>query len=336
MSELITARIDNVSHIPAAYLKETVPCPPSVKVELCNSCNLKCLMCGIGGRDKPGKEVIDLKVFERFIGEFVKAGGKEVGLFFIGESTVSPKTLIDALKICKKLGVPYTFLTTNGTMLTPMLAGELFEEGLDSLKWSVNFESPEAFAEGTRTKGSLWRRALNNLKAAYELRESLGAHTKIYASSILFEGEERRAKMEETLREHVLGYCDEHYFLPCFSEMAAVNKVEYQDKGWKVNAGNQGRADNKVDPLPCWSIFREAHVRLQKMPDGSVKHFMSMCCFGATPTFDAACLDDMSFMEAWNSLSYQELRKAHLSGDVHGTVCETCIHGSKTIPIKAA
>lgn len=329
--ETITARIDNVSHIPAAYLKETVPCPPSVKVELCNTCNLKCLMCGIGGRDKPGKEVIDLKVFERFIGEFVAAGGEEVGLFFIGESTVSPKTLIDALKICKRLKVPYTFLTSNFTLLTPMIAGELMEEGLDSLKASVNFESPEAFAVGTRTKGALWHKALANLKAAYELRNKLGAKTKIYASSILFDGEEQRARMEEVLNEHVRPFCDEHYFLPCFSEMASVNKVEWESKGWKVGAGNQGRADNRVSPLPCWSIFREAHVRLQKQPDGSVKHMMSMCCFGATPTFDAVDLDTHSFMEAWNSVAYQELRKAHLSGNVRGSVCEECIHGTKEV-----
>ena len=142
--------------------------------------------------------------------------------------------------------------------------------------------------------------------------------------------------MEAVLNEHVRPWVTEHYFLPCFSEMASVNQVEFADKGWKVNAGNQGRADNKVSPLPCWSLFREAHVRLQKQPDGSIKHMMSMCCFGATPTFDAACLDDMSFMEAWNSLAYQELRAKHLSGDVHGTVCEECIHGSKTIPLKAA
>lgn len=335
MPDSITTRIDNVSHIPAAYLKETVPCPPSVKVELCNTCNLKCAMCGIGGRDKPGKEVIDLAVFERFIGEFVGAGGEEVGLFFIGESTVSPKTLIDALRICKKLGVPYTFLTTNGTLLTPMLAGELMEEGLDSLKFSVNFESPEAFARGTRTKGALWGKALANLKAAYELRNAGGYKTKIYASSILFNGEEQRAQMESVLEERVRPFTDSHYFLPCFSEMASVNNVK-ETRGWKVNAGNQGRADNKVDPLPCWSLFREAHVRLQKQEDGTIKHMMSMCCFGATPTFDAASLDDMSFMDAWNSLAYRELRRAHLSGDVHGTVCQSCIHGDNTIPIKAA
>ena len=331
METTITGRIDNVSHIPAAYLKETVPCPPSVKVELCNTCNLACLMCGIGGRDNPGKEVIDLKVFERFIGEFVKAGGEEVGLFFIGESTVSPKVLVEALKICKRLGVQYTFLTSNFTLLNPMLAGELMEEGLDSLKASVNFESPEAFSEDTRTKGSLWGKALANLKACYELRNAKGYQTKIYASSILFDGEEQRDRMAAMLSEKVVPYVDEHYFLPCFSEMASVNKVEWEGKNWKVGAGNQGRADNRVSPLPCWSVFREAHVRLQKQPDGTVKHMMSMCCFGATPTFDAACLDDMSFMDAWNSLAYQELRAKHLSGDVRGTVCAQCIHGEKAV-----
>lgn len=319
--DTITSRIDGVTHIPPEYLAEVIPCPPSVKVELVNSCNLRCRMCGIAGREIPGKEVINLSVFERFIGEFVDAGGKEVGLFFIGESTISPHTLIEALKICKRLKVEYTFLTSNFTLLDPMLAGELMENGLDSLKASINFESPEAFKDGTRSKSGLWDRALNNLKAAFEIREARNYRTKIYASSILFT-DERKEEMDALLNERVRPFVDEHYFLPCFSEMASVNNTE----GWKLNAGNQGRAENKVSPLPCWSLFREAHVRLHKTPDG-VKHLMSMCCFGATPTFDAASLDDMSFMDAWNSVAYRQLRKAHLSKDVKNTVCEECIYG---------
>lgn len=36
-------------------------------------------------------------------------------------------------------------------------------------------------------------------------------------------------------------------------------------------------------------------------------------------------LNDMSFMDAWNSEGFQELRKAHLSGDVRQTVCKDCV-----------
>ena len=38
-----------------------------------------------------------------------------------------------------------------------------------------------------------------------------------------------------------------------------------------------------------------------------------------------ANLHETSFSEAWNSIPFQELRKAHLRKDVSGTVCEKCV-----------
>jgi hypothetical protein len=37
-----------------------------------------------------------------------------------------------------------------------------------------------------------------------------------------------------------------------------------------------------------------------------------------------ADLKEVSFMEGWNSIQYQTLRKAHLAKDVRGTACEGC------------
>jgi hypothetical protein len=34
---------------------------------------------------------------------------------------------------------------------------------------------------------------------------------------------------------------------------------------------------------------------------------------------------EQSFMEAWNSEKFRNLRAAHLNKDVTGTVCESCV-----------
>ena len=317
MLETISARIDAVTHIPAAYLKESCPAPKSVKIELTNRCNYACSMCGIRGREKAGKDDIDWGLFTRATREMRDAGVEEIGLFYIGESTLSPALLVDALKHCKRLGFPYVFLTTNGSLLNPMLAGELMENGLDSLKFSIN-ATHDQFKEAMGVKPKLLESALNNLKAAYELREKNGYRTKIYASSIQFHGDQQAA-MEAMLSERVVPYVDEHYWLPLFSEMQSPLAEKNEARGWKANAGNQGRLDNLRSPLPCWAVFREGHLRV----DGG----LSACCFGADDKFDMGNLNDQSFMEAWNSGAFQALRKAHLSGDVHNTPCESCIHG---------
>ena len=315
----ITERIDAVTLVPQERRHAKAPAPKSVKIELTNRCNYACSMCGIRGRDKPGKDEIDLDLFRRITTEMREAGVEEIGLFYIGESTMSPDLLLDCLKWVKSIGFPYAFLTTNGSLLDRGLSERLMAAGLDSLKFSINASGPSQFREVMGVKPRLFDAALDNLKAAREVRDAGGYGTKIYASSIKFSGEQQ-TQMEALLAEKVLPYVDQHYWLPLFSEMQSPLAEKNKARGWKPNAGNQGRLESLRDPLPCWAVFTEGHVRV----DGG----LSACCFGATDAFDMGSLAETSFMEAWNSPKFQALREKHLSGDVRGTVCESCIHGA--------
>lgn len=313
----ITARIDATTEIPPAYLAEVVPAPQSFKWELVDTCNFNCGYCGIRGRETPGKSQTDLALFRQGATEMYNAGVTEAGLFFIGESTMAPALLVEATKICKAIGYEHIFLTTNGSLMTPMLFGELASAGLTSLKFSINAANHRQFQEVMGVKPALFERALDNLRGCFELRNRLGYRCQISASSIKFDGEQQE-RMEELLNRRVRPFCDEHYFLPLFSEMQSPQAAKNIARGWKANAGNAGRLDNMRDALPCWAVSREAHIRV----DGS----MSACCFGADDRFDMGNIKD-GFMSVWNGNKYRELRKAHLSGDVHGTPCSQCIHG---------
>ena len=66
-----------------------------------------------------------------------------------------------------------------------------------------------------------------------------------------------------------------------------------------------------------WSAFTEGHVTAEGR--------MSACCFDATANWTMGDLNKVSFMEAWNSPEFVNLRAAHLRKDVRGTVCENCI-----------
>ena len=315
--ETITSRIDGTTHIPPSHRAEVIPAPQSFKWELTDACNYACSMCGIRGREKAGKTATDLTLFRRGAEEMYRAGVREAGLFFIGESTLSPATLVEATKICKAIGYEHIFLTTNGSLMTPMLFGELASSGLTSLKFSINASGPAQFKEVMGVKPALFEKALANMKGCFELRNAKGYRCQISASSIMFHGKQRE-EMESLLAERVRPYCDQHYFLPLFSEMQSPSAEKNLARGWKPNAGNQGRLEALRDALPCWSVFREAHIRV----DGS----MSACCFGSDDRWDMGNIRD-GFMEVWNGDKYRELRKRHLSGDVHGTACEGCIHG---------
>ena len=90
-----------------------------------------------------------------------------------------------------------------------------------------------------------------------------------------------------------------------------------EELGYRPTAGNQGRMGALRDPLPCWSVFTEGHVTV----DGK----LSACCFDADGHWTMGDLHQTSFMDAWNSAVFQELRRHHLNKDVTGTICEKCI-----------
>lgn len=311
----ITERIDAITKI--QFYTDKPPAPRSVKIELTATCNMRCGFCSLRNRETQPKGSMDFDLFKRITREMREEGVEEIGVFYIGESFMVPELLIDAIRWCKRdLAFPYVFLTSNATLARGEIVRCCMVEGLDSLKWSVNAADEEQFQKVLGVKKSLMQMALNNIQAAWKIRELGGFKTGLYASSIRYNGEQQ-AKMERLLDEHIRPYVDEHYWLPQYAEMTALAKEQASEKGFEVLAGNPGRLDAMRAPLPCWAVFTEGHVRM----DGH----LSACCFGADDRFDMGDLTKQSFHEAWNSPEFVALRRRHLAKDVRGTVCESCV-----------
>jgi len=313
---MITDRIDNITRIPQSHLQASPPAPRSVKIEISPRCNYRCGFCALRTREVQPKWDMDFELFKRITREMREAGVEEIGVFYLGESFMNPRLLVDCIRHVKQtLGFPYVFLTSNASMAFPEAAEACMQAGLDSLKWSVNAADEEQFESIMGVSGRLFKRALENIQAAFEMRQK-GAHkTRLYASSIRYDGEQQQ-RMEELLRAHVLPYVDQHYWLPLYSMGAFATQREEQ-LGYRPTAGNQGRIGALREPLPCWSAFTEGHVTAEGK--------LSACCFDATANWTMGDLNRISFTEAWNSEPFVRLRAAHLKRDVKGTVCENCI-----------
>ena len=312
----ITARIDKITRIPEDYLRPDPPAPRSVKIEISPRCNYRCGFCALRTREVQPKWDMDFGLFRRITREMRNAGVEEVGVFYLGESFMNPRLLVDCVRYLKNdLAMPYVFLTSNASMSFPEAVEACMEAGLDSLKWSVNAADEAQFEKVMGVSGKLFYRALDNVKSAWALRAEKGYKTGIYASSIRYDGEQQ-AKMETLLAEHVRPYVDQHYWLPLYS-MGAFATQRERELGYRPTAGNQGRIDALREPLPCWSAFTEGHVTA----DGK----LSACCFDANANWTMGDLNDTPFMTAWNSPQFVALRKAHLQRDVRGTPCEKCV-----------
>ena len=307
---MITDRIDAVTKIPATHLRADPPAPRSVKIELTASCNYRCSFCVKSIRPDNGE--MDRALFSLIIRDLHSSGVEELGLFYIGESFTC-KWLPEAIAEAKKIGFPYVFLTTNGSMASPAKVEACMRAGLDSLKFSINFSDIEQFKSVARVKPALYEKALHNLRAAKKIREEGGYDCGIYASSIAFDGEQG-GRMRTLIANQVEPYVDEFYWLPLF-DMGGAAKAN----GTMPTAGNPGRLGAMRDPLPCWAVATEGHVT----KDG----LLAACCFGTGIGGDLimANLKKVSFMEGWHSEPFQKLRLAHLAKDVRGTPCEECI-----------
>lgn len=312
----ITKKIDRITAIGEEHRSVTPPAPYSVKIELTGRCNYRCGFCALRTRKVQPKHDMDFKLFQRITREMREAGVEEIGCFYLGESFMAQSLLCESIVWVKQvLKFPYVFLTTNGSLCTEDNLALMMAAGLDSLKFSINGCDEEQFSKVMAVKPELFWKALNAVKAARVVKDRHGFKTGIYASSIHYDGEQKQ-KMEKILDEFIRPYVDEHYWLPLYSMGSLATKRE-EELGYRPTAGNQGRLGVMREPLPCWSAFSEGHVTADGM--------LSACCFDADARWAMGDLNKISFMDAWNSEAFKQLRAAHLKKDVSGTPCQECV-----------
>lgn len=304
----ISNKIDHTVKIPPEYFSETPPPPVAVKIDLTRTCNYKCSFCFHSQLDKK-KGKMDFELYKKIVQNLYDIGVREIAPFFFGESFLNAD-LPESIKFAKDVGIEYVFLTTNGSIATGDKIEKCFKAGLNSLKFSLNYADENQFSEVARVDKKNWFRMKENIKEARRIRDAGNYDCGLFASYILYDGEQQE-KMQETLDE-ISPYLDEIYALPLYNQASKIKK-----DGWAFSGGNQGRADNPVDPIPCWALFREGHINY----DGT----LCACCFSVDDAFNMGDITKETFMEAWHSEKFKELRRAHLNYDVRNTPCEGCI-----------
>jgi len=308
----ITDRIDAITGIDEERRAAAPPCPRAVKIELTARCNFKCSFCATADKLRE-KGDMDWDFYVKLLKDLRQSGIEEVGVFYLGESMLL-KWLPDAIKAAKDEGFPYVFITTNGSLAKPDKVKACMEAGLDSMKFSLNYADADQFASIAGVKASIYPEIIENIKTTAKVRNDGGYDCGIYASYINYDGDQGD-RMRAVVAE-VEPLLDQVYSLPLYSQADLVSVAE-NERGWAIKGGNPGRFDNMRDPVPCWSLFTEARVT----HDGH----LSACCFDHDGRFHCGDLKEIPFMEAWHSQKFQDLRAAHLTGDVRDTVCSSCV-----------
>ncbi len=119
------------------YEKDLIlPIPKNMLLEVTNACNHKCIFCA-NSKSTKRQRIIDDKFAYRILKEAYELGTREVGFYGTGEPLIN-NNLEKYIKYAKEIGYEYTYITTNGALLTEERMKKIVESGIDSIKFSFN------------------------------------------------------------------------------------------------------------------------------------------------------------------------------------------------------
>jgi sulfatase maturation enzyme AslB (radical SAM superfamily) len=298
----IINRVDNTTHIPSDRLIPNPPFPKSVKIEVTSRCNLSCSYCARAKSGRPSGDM-PLPKFEQLVKRLVISGVEEVGLFYLGEPFVL-KNIHKYIRVAKKAGVRYVFITTNGTLCDHRMLKLCIDAGLDSLKFSVNAYDRASYDKYHGV--DLFDKIIANIKWLHTYKNCNRVKMSTCVSSIYFPGKEKELSDFKSMIEN---HTEEFYLLPLYNQGGNVTGN---------STGNTGRLVNGVPPIPCWTLFNCAKITW----DGK----MTACCFDHSGDFEVGDLNIVSPEEAWNSDKFIALRNKHIDQSLSGSLCAKCLN----------
>lgn len=281
-----------------------------LQLEVTNACNHKCYFCP--NRDSTRiRKMLDVnfakKVMEDcadFLGK-----GKKICFHMNGEPLLYGE-LPELVRYSKELDYEYSFVTTNGSVATDELLTELFESGLDSIKFSINAGSRENYLKIHGRDD--FECAMRALKFSYEYREKYNKNFKIFVSCVgtkdnYFELEEFNALAEK--------YCDEVvFYYPC--GYAGQNNELAKELRYDLSNLDIKTFDIK-HTCPCNVLWNSINV--------TCEGYLSLCCSESDNRLIVEDLNKVHVKDAWLGEKMTEIRRRHLAGDIINMPCYSCV-----------
>ena len=118
--------------------------PKNMLMELTNICNHKCVFCGYH-KMRRAYNKCDKEFCFDIMQQAYDNGTREIGFYMIGEPLMC-EDIEDYIRKAKEIGFTYIYLTTNGAWANIERMKGLLEDGLNSVKFSVNAATKKMYA----------------------------------------------------------------------------------------------------------------------------------------------------------------------------------------------
>lgn len=270
-------------------------------MEVSNACNHECIFCAHQKmKRKVGK--INQELAFDILQQAYDLGTREVGFYATGEPFLVPE-LPEYIKKAKEIGYTYVYLTSNGSLATPEKIRAVIDNGLDSIKFSINAPERELykFIHGHDD----FDKVMEHLKYLNQYREETGKQFKIYVTGIL-------TRFTEHLKEK---------YYEIFGDLSdqVVFKFVYNQGGYMPEIEKYLRCECDEAPLrrcnlpfDAISVTREGYLSIE---NADYENMLIV-----------ADLNKVSLKEGWYGEKMKDMRRRFMEDDLGGTLCDGCVH----------
>jgi len=293
--------------------------PTSLTVEPTTACNLGCPECPSGlksfTRDTGNikSDTVDIILDE------LGAHLSYVNFYFQGEPYIH-KSFLEMVRKANSRGV-FTTTSTNAHFITPQIAKDTVESGLDKMIISLDGIT-QATYESYRKLGSL-DKVLAAAKLLVQTKKKLKSRTPLLVFQFLVvkPNEHEIEAARELAKDigvdkitfktaQIYDFKNGNKLIPTKDEYSRYRKLPDGTYEIKNTLENQ-----------CWRMWRGSVITW----DGKVVP----CCFDKDAKYEMGNIQNLNFSKIWKGESYQRFRKGVIHGRDQIDICKNCSEGTK-------
>ena len=274
-------------------LQELEDFPAYINIETINTCNARCIMCGIDFDSRPVKPMPE-EIFEKILSEISLHAEsiRKVNLYLDCEPLLDKKLHVKIRRL-KDAGIKVVCISSNASALTEKRGKELIEAGLDQIYITIDSlekKRYEAIRVGLKFD-AVYQNTLNFVK----LRNSSNSNLVIRVQMVSMQ--ENQGEEQDFVRhwEELLSKRD----------LIAVHMAH----NWGGAVADRGQTgDSSINQVPCTILWSNTCIH----SDGSV----ALCSVDtvASSGHSLGNVTDNSILEIWRGERLRRMREMHLNG----------------------
>jgi len=265
--------------------------PKFFLIETVNTCNARCIMCGIDF-DKKSKKIMEDDLFGKIVGELGQHRDhvEKVMLYLDGEPLLDKKLAARVARV-KDAGIKTVNIATNASLLFEKTSRALIEAGLDEIYITIDSMKKDVY-EAIRVRLD-FDDVLQNTLRFIELRDAINPRLRIRVQMIKQELNHTEEPAFRAFWKDRLKPTDQIVVQKAHNWASAVDVMKFGD-------------EDDVNNYPCIALWGTCVIHV----NGDVP----LCCMDTETKHKMGNVHTQTVAEIWTGEPMRAAREKHLGG----------------------